>query len=195
MYSLRLGCTLVAVLSAAVALAFLSATDRAWAQATVSVYPLPGSRYNRAQTQITFRGIPAAQIGQVQVTGSVSGAHSGHIAADSDGQGASFIPDSPFAQGETVTVHTSLNVQGGSGGTSSFQIARDWGLIPYGKLRLVSAGSRGVLHFASRPDLQPAALTVSENHAPASEGDWFLAPQFGPSQDGPMILDPQGGLV
>ena len=34
-----------------------------------------------------------------------------------------------------------------------------------------------------------------ENDASAAEGDIFVAPQFGPSQDGPMILDPQGRLV
>lgn len=38
-------------------------------------------------------------------------------------------------------------------------------------------------------------VDVTENRAPATEGDMFVAPQFGPRQDGPMILDPQGNLV
>ena len=50
-------------------------------------------------------------------------------------------------------------------------------------------------HFRSRPDLEPAAVTVSKASAPASQGDIFVAPQFGPTQDGPMILDPNGKLI
>ena len=69
------------------------------------------------------------------------------------------------------------------------------GSLPYGKLTLVPAGRNGVQHFRSRPDLQPAAVTVTENHAPGGEGDIFVAPQFGPMQDGPMILDPDGNFV
>jgi len=161
----------------------------------VAVFPIPQSKYNRPQSQITFRDIPADQIGPVEVVGSQSGVHSGHILADSDGQGSSFVPDQPFAAGETVTVTTHLNVSGSSNGAFSFQIAQPWGLLPYGKLPLVPAGRNGVQHFRSRPDLQPAALTVTQNRAPASEGDIFVAPQFGPVQDGPMILDPHGHLV
>ena len=76
--------------SASIALPFASASF-------VAVYPLPNSTASLPQTQITFRGIPASQIGSVQVVGSSTGAHSGTIQADSDGQGGSFVPSSPFA--------------------------------------------------------------------------------------------------
>ncbi len=165
------------------------------ASPSVSVFPSPGTKYNLPATQITFRGIAASQIGPVRVVGSTTGAHSGHLAADSDGQGASFLPDKPFASGETVTVTTGQNINGGSNGTFSFGIARFLGLIPYGKVPLVSAGRNGVQHFRSRPDLQPAAMTVTKNSAPASDGDFFIAPQFGPAQNGPMILDSRGNVV
>ena len=193
MASIRIGRTLSAALMAAVV--FLAAAAVARAAGGVAVFPIPGTHYNRPQTQISFRGVTPSAIGPVQVTGSVSGVHTGHLAAHSDGDGASFLPDQPFTAGETVTVQTQLNVVGASHGTFSFAIANPYGLLPYGKLPLVDAGSNGVQHFASRPDLQPAALTVTQNHAPTAPGDIFVAPQFGPSQDGPMILDPQGKLV
>ena len=64
-----------------------------------------------------------------------------------------------------------------------------------GHIPTVAAGARGLQHFRSRPDLEPAAVTVSKASAPASQGDIFVAPQFGPTQDGPMILDPNGKLI
>ncbi len=58
----------------------------------VSAFPIPGGRVAAPQTQITFRGVPASHVGRVIVTGSRSGRHSGRLFADSDGQGASFLP-------------------------------------------------------------------------------------------------------
>ena len=60
---------------------------------------------------------------------------------------------------------------------------------------LVPAGTNGAQHFRSRRDLQPPALTVTKNSAPASDGDFFIAAQFGPTQNGPMILDSRGNVV
>ncbi|MDQ6816829.1 MAG: hypothetical protein M3018_05400, partial [Actinomycetota bacterium] len=85
----------------------------------MSVFPSPGTKYNQPQTQITFRGIPASQIGQVTVLGSKSGTHTGTIGADSDGDGGSFLPSKPFAAGETVTVTTALNILRGNKGKFS----------------------------------------------------------------------------
>lgn len=161
----------------------------------VAVFPSPGTHYNLPGNQISFRGISPSAIGAIQVIGSSTGVHTGRMAAHSDGQGASFLPDKPFAPGETVTVTTQLNVLGGSGGTFSFAIAQPAGALSLGKLPLVLAESNGVAHYRSRPDLQPAAITVTKDSAPASDGDFFIAPQFGPAQDGPEILDAQGNLV
>lgn len=162
----------------------------------VSVFPLPGSRYNRPATQIAFRGVSAAAIGHVEVVGSRSGAHTGRLEGDSDGQGASFLANQPFVPGETVTVTTPLNVIGASKGRFSFAIARIVPLIPDGRLTdIPPVRPGGVMHFRSAPGLQPASLTVTENTAPASEGDVFVAPQNGPIQNGPMILSPTGQLV
>jgi Arylsulfotransferase (ASST) len=159
------------------------------------VFPFPNTHYDLPGTQIVFRGIPASAIGPIAVTGSKTGPHTGRIEADSDGDGGSFLPDKPFAAGERVTVATHLDLVGAAAGTFSFQIAQPAAPIPYSRLPLVPAGSNGVQRFRSRPDLQPAALTVTKDSAPASNGDIFVAPQFGPTQDGPMILDPSGQLI
>lgn len=161
----------------------------------VSVYPSPGTKYNSPQSQIAFRGIPASQLGAISVVGSVTGAHSGQIEPDSDGDGGSFVPSSPFAAGETVTVTTSLNVVGGKNGGFSFAIDHPSSPIVPMMLPVVKAGSDGLQYFRSVPQLLPASITVTTNRAPASEGDIFLTPQYGPDQNGPMILDPSGNLV
>ena len=167
------------------------------AQATprIAVFPTPGSHYNRPHTQITFRGIPAAQIGEVLVVGSKTGVHAGRLVADADGQGASFIPRKRFASGERVTVGTHLRILGGFHGTFSFTIAHVRRLLGFGQLPLAPAGPGSLQRFRSRPDLRPVAVDVTQNRAPASEGDIFVEPQNGPSQNGPMILDPHGRLL
>jgi hypothetical protein len=171
------------------------ATAAKAASPLVSVYPSPGTRYNLPRTQITFRGVSPGSIGQVTVVGSVSGTHSGRIEGDSDNHGGSFLPDKPFTAGETVTVSTGLNIAAGRNGKYSFAIEYPSRPITAMPLPLVPAGSNGLQHFRSRPDLLPPSVAVSKSSAPDSEGDIFVAPQFGPSQNGPMILDPQGNLL
>ncbi len=161
----------------------------------VSVYPLPSTTSAMPGTQITFRGIPASQIGSVQVIGSSTGAHAGTIQADSDGQGGSFIPNAPFAPGETVTVNTGLNIVGGSNGSFHFAVVTPFGTINPMKLPMVPAGSNGVQHFHTRSDLVPASITINRRSSATYNGDIFLTPQFGPLQNGPMILDPSGRMI
>src|ERR1700749_2035833 len=90
----------VALLMAAAAGALAAAGP---AEAQVSVYPLPGSKYNLPATQVTFRGVAPGAVGVVTVTGSKSGVHTGSLVADSDGMGASFVPAQSFRPNETVT--------------------------------------------------------------------------------------------
>ncbi len=173
----------------------LVATTGALAQPAVSVYPIANTTTALPGTQITFRGLPASQIGSVQVVGSRTGAHSGAIRADSDGQGGSFIPSQPFAPGETVTVTTHLDVVGGTNGSFHFTITNPFGTINPMKLPMVPAGSGGVQHFHTRSDLQPASITVNRRSNKTAGGDIFVTPQYGPVQNGPMILDPSGNMV
>jgi arylsulfotransferase ASST len=183
------------VVALVAACASLAGPGVALAQPAVAVFPSPNTAYALPQTQITFRGIPASQIGTITVTGSSSGAHSGTIEADSDGQGGSFIPSTPFTAGETVTVTTGLNVINGTNGSFHFGIAVPFGSINPMNLPLVPAGSNGVQHFRSRPDLEPASVTINRSSSSAYSGDIFVTPQYGPVQNGPMILDSSGNTV
>jgi hypothetical protein len=51
------------------------------------------------------------------------------------------------------------------------------------------------LTFHSRPDLMPASVEVTRQSSSTTEGDIFLTPQQGPTQNGVMILGAQGDLV
>jgi len=160
----------------------------------VYVFPIPNGHFASPATQLTFRGIPASQLGTISVTGSLSGVHAGTIAADSDGDGGSFIPSTPFTPGETVTVATSLNIEGRGNGSYAFGVATPAGTIPPAKRPAAPRMPGDIWVFRSRPDLAPAAVTITK-HDPSATGDIFLAPQVGPVQQGPELIGPNGGLI
>ncbi len=160
--------------------------------------PGPETRDSSYETQISMLGVPAADILDVSVVGSRSGRHSGRLLAYSQGDGASFVPDRFFDQGERVRVRAILLRAGARVPVSwSFTLAerdstsRSLETPPppppppkYGELQ----------HFISRPDLLPPRVTVT--HGPArAPGYIFLAPYAGPGQYGPMILDNSGRMV
>jgi Arylsulfotransferase (ASST) len=160
----------------------------------VYVFPIPGGHFATPGTQLTFRGIPTSQFGAITVTGSVSGAHTGTVVADSDGDGGSVLPATPFTPGETVTVSTSLNIEGSGNGTYQFQVATPAGTILPGARPAAPRVRGDVWLFRSRPDLAPAAVTIIKRD-PGATGDIFLAPQIGPIQQGPELIGPNGGLI
>jgi hypothetical protein len=160
----------------------------------VYVFPIPGGHFASPATQITFRGVPAAELGTITVTGSVTGAHPGTVQGDSDGDGGSFIPAAPFAAGELVTVSTSLNILGGANGSYQFQVATPAGIVPFAARPAAPRVSGDVWAFHSRPDLLPAAVTITKPD-PRGTGDVFVAPQIGPLQQGPEIISPNGSLI
>ncbi len=177
------------------ALAFILLPGPAAAAPAVSVFPIPGSKLATPSTQIAFRGLPAGQLGAIIVTGSRSGLHAGRVLADSDGDGGSFVSSAPFTPGENVTVNTGLNILGAAAGTFRFTIATPDGSLPL-STRVPAPRFRGdVWRFRSRPDLAPAALKVTLSSSRTAPGDIFLAPQRGPVQWGPMIVDSSGNLV
>ncbi|MGH2913889.1 MAG: arylsulfotransferase family protein [Solirubrobacteraceae bacterium] len=186
--------TLALIAAGAVAL-WPGGASRA-ATPTVYVFPIPGGKVAAPQTQITLRGIPTSQFGTITVTGSASGAHTGHVEADSDGDGGSFLPDKPFDPGERVTVHTGLNIAGAGGGTYNFTVANPAGAIKIGPGFAAPPRVKGdVWKFASAPQLFPAAVHVTKLPRGAESGDLFVAPQQGPVRVGPELLGPYGGLI
>lgn len=179
--------------------------SQAVAGGALSVSPAPGSADASHLAQISFLGMPAPDIQRLVVLGSRSGAHPGRLAAYSQGDGASFLPGRPFAQGETVTVRGVLRRSAGS-------------IVPFAwhfTVAVVDSASRSLetpppppppprasefQHFVSRSDLRPPTVAVTAPAATTgpdagSPGDIFLAPYAGPGQYGPMILDGAGGLL
>jgi hypothetical protein len=162
---------------------------------SVTVSPLSGSRDASARTQVSFLGVPARAISHVSVVGSVTGAHVGRLRAYSQGDGASFVPARPFAQGERVTVRAEVNSGGAVRGLlDTFAIAEQ-DAITRTPERIYAGGPGEVQAFASRPDLRPPTVTVTVQSPGVAAGDMFVAPYTGPGQAGPMILEPNGALV
>jgi len=163
----------------------------------VSVFPIPGDRVASPQTQIAFRGLPIRQVGNVVVTGSKSGVHTGRFESDSDRDGGSFLPTKSFDPGEVVTVRTGLHILGASTGTFHFTVATPSGSIPAMPLSPASRVPGDELTFQSRPDLTPASVEITKlDPAPGPDGDdIFLTPQQGPTQNGAMILNKEGTLL
>ncbi len=163
----------------------------------VSVFPIPGDMVASPQTQIVFRGIPASQLGTIQVTGSRSGTHTGVIESDSDGDGGSFVPSTAFVAGEVVTVQTSLNILGAAHyGVFHFTVATPSGTYPSGGGIKAPRVPGDVLSFYSRPDLSPATVKILHRRGKGGgSADIFLTPQYGPVQNGPEIVAPNGQLI
>ncbi len=173
--------------------------SQALAGGAVTVTPAPDSMDASHLTQISFLGVPAAEITDVSVTGAGSGAHAGRLAAYSQGDGASFLPAKPFDEGEAVSVHAVLR-RGTTARPFSWQftvaesdsVSRSLETPPPPP---PPPKASELQHFVSRPDLQPPTVAVDADRDSPEAGDIFLAPYAGPGQYGPMILDGHGGLV
>jgi hypothetical protein len=166
------------------------------ASGTVSVFPSPGTPDVSPATGITFRGPGAAALTTLDVTGSESGVHPGHVQPDADGNGATFLPDSGFRPGEHVSVRTTLRVRGASGGQFTYDVARAAPVKTTETIPAVPAKSPDQsMHFVSRPDLLPPKLTVTKTSDATAPGDVFLTPSGGNVGRGPLIVDGEGQPV
>lgn len=150
----------------------------------MTISPLPGARDASPQTQVSFLGVPAAQLSVLSVVGSRTGAHAGRMEDYSQGDGASFLPTRPFAQGERVTVRA-LWRSGRSTHTllDSFAIAREDAIASTPEAVHPGVASE-VQHFHSRPDLQPPVVTVTAQSPDVAGGDELSRPPPVPVRPG-----------
>ncbi|MBA3807474.1 MAG: aryl-sulfate sulfotransferase [Solirubrobacterales bacterium] len=166
------------------------------AQAAVVISPLPGTPSATAHTQISFLGAAASALASVQVVGSRSGPHSGHLRSYSSALGASFIPRKPFLANEHVRVSASLRV-----GKRTILISTHFKVASPVAVALTqfptTAGTAAdVQSFHSLPVLHPPTVIVHQQaSAVSAPGYVFAAPFLGPGQHGPMIFDNAGNLV
>jgi hypothetical protein len=161
----------------------------------VSVFPAPGTPTASPKSEISIRGIAPGKIGAVRVVGSRSGRHAGRLVAHRDGAGASFVPATPFAAGETVRVTTHLRVRGVEGGAYTFTVLRPGPDIPKKPASPAKKPTGTPQTFVSRPDIAISRVRIDKGAPTAAGGLVFVAPRRGIGMDGLELLDGNAQLV
>jgi hypothetical protein len=165
-------------------------------QGAVVISPLPGTPAAMPRTQISFLGAAATALSQIQVVGSRSGHHSGHLRSYSSALGASFILSKPFLANEHVRV--SARLREGSKTvllTTHFKVAAPVA-VPLNEFPTTPGTAADIQSFHSLPEIHPPTVTVHQAAGAASApGYLFATPFLGPGQHGPMIFDSAGNLV
>lgn len=169
-------------------------------QGPVSTFPAPGTATASARTEISLRGVAPAAVGTVRVTGSRSGAVAGELQPHSDGDGASFVPTAPLANGERVTVRSELDVRGTNDGRWSFRVGRrpKPRQVNDGELMLPPLPPGNFEKFRSYRKLKSPVVRITQRARDTAPGLIFLSPvsiEDSPSPDGPLIVDDKGDTV
>ena len=165
----------------------------------VTISPLNGTPDASPTTQISFLGVPAADLSQIVVRGMRSGGHGGKLEPYTTGNGASYLPTRAFTKGEQVTVSALETVKGAhrSIGTT-FTIGSLYAVPPAAPVpappqpQPPPATPNAVASFLTLPSFHPPTVTVTSPATDPALGDIFLTPADGPSQAGPMIVSPTG---
>jgi outer membrane protein assembly factor BamB len=169
------------------------------AATSVVAFPSPGASTALRGTEISLRGVTAAQAGAVTVTGSRSGAHTGTLQAHPDGKGVSFVPATPFRAGETVTVRTALPVVDSNTGTYAFTVARGDYLRPTRTSeRRVPRPRKGTFHAYRSDVVKTPRLVVTRARRGRAAGYLVLNTGWSddrPRPDGVLIADDRGRPV
>ncbi len=162
--------------------------------AGVSVSPAPGSVTASPHTSISLLGASPSQISRLRVEGSSSGAHAGRLRAFSQGDGASFLPDAPFRDGERVTVKALL--AGPSRLLSySFRVDTPLDTSTVASFPNPAPAAPDVQSFYTLPGAHPPVLTVTTPDHDPGAGEVLTTNGPGPGQYGPLIYTPEGRLV
>lgn len=166
---------------------------------SVTISPLPGTPDASPNTQISFLGAPQADLHHILVEGSRTGIHYGKLEGYSTGEGASDVLAKPFASGEQVSVSAQVSSPSSTTRISThFSVAYpdtltppQWG-VGHGSGPKVNASYLQSYHSVS---FHPPVVSATTLPADPELGDIFLAPDSGPGQWGPMIVEPDGALV
>jgi hypothetical protein len=175
----------------------------------VDVSPAPETDTANPATQISFLGVPAARIHVVSVVGEQSGSHAGRLEAYSQGDGASFVPDTTFDLGERVLVHavigagssTTASAVAPAGGDAGKQVAFGFRVdTPYPTADVPAyknppASPADYESFDTLPGVKAPILSVTTPDRDPAAGDVFTTNGPGPGAYGPLIYTPQGKLV
>jgi hypothetical protein len=158
----------------------------------VDVSPAPETDTANPNTQISFLGAAPAEIHVVSVVGEQSGAHAGRLQAYSQGDGASFLPDSPFDAGEQVAVQA---VIGAKQLTFRFRVDTPYPTASTPAFGNPQAAPADYQSFYTLPGVKAPILTVTVADRDPAAGDILTTNGPGPGQYGPLIYTPQGRLV
>jgi hypothetical protein len=162
----------------------------------VDVSPAPETDTANPHTQISFLGVPVTEIHEVSVVGRRSGDHAGHLHRYSQGDGASFVPESPFDAAERVVVRAVIG-EGKDARRIAFGFRVD---TPYPTTTVPEfpnppAAPADYQSFDTMPGVQVPILSVTVPDRDPAAGDILTTNGPGPGQYGPLIYTPQGRLV
>jgi Arylsulfotransferase (ASST) len=158
----------------------------------VDVSPEPGTDTANPHTQVSFLGVPAAQIHSVSVRGAASGQHSGSLRAYSQADGASFAPAVPFKAGEQVSVHAQI---AGRPVTFGFRVDTPYSTAKTPEFPNPEGAPADSQSFYTMPGTRAPVLTVTSPDRDPAAGDILTTNGPGAGQYGPLIYTPQGRLV
>ncbi|GAA4416161.1 hypothetical protein GCM10023169_03190 [Georgenia halophila] len=180
----------------------------------VTAFPVPGTATVMPAVELSFRG--TTDLSGLSVVGKVSGEHTGSVVEHGDGDGASWVPDESFTQGEQITVSTDLAIRGSDGGSYTLTVAElgdrpELEEPPVSQARVNADTDEGevpaelVHQFVSEPGLEPPLVEVSGPEAgtttpppsgeDASPGMTAIGVKNGYTQKGPMLVDDAGQPV
>jgi hypothetical protein len=161
----------------------------------VATFPAHDTWTASPETEISFRGVTAEELGPVQVVGSVTGGRTGILEPHGDGDGVSYLPDASFAPGEVVTVTADVALSPATGGALTFGVVRPLGVVRTPAEREDAAPTEAPRRFQSRPDLFPPRMEITTPASDTADGLVFLTTKVPDGQNGLTILDNEGELV
>jgi Arylsulfotransferase (ASST) len=168
----------------------------------VEVSPAPETDTASPEAQISFLGVPAADLSEVSVVGERSGRHTGRLRGYSQGDGASFVANEPFAAGEQVEVSVVIGADPSAASSSGvkrvafrFRVDTPYSTADTPEFPNPPAAPADLQSFYTLPGAQAPVMTVAvPDHDPAA-GDVLTTNGPGPGQYGPLIYAPNGRLV